>query len=371
MSHPGAADVIFDEFPAGDGIRFRMIQIAENHGYPAFLPSPRPRTRPWGIAPCHAPARVPARGNGLAGPYLHRTAPSRPRPATGRRSRVHSAPHRLRAAGLVAALAFATVAAPRAETLFVTDRIDVGLHRSSDLGSAIVAVVPSDTALEVLGREGALIHVKTPGGASGWIAATYVTEDRPARAVLFEVERRAGARTRELARARETIGDLERRLAGSEERHRAARDTIAILEAEIEVQRSGAAAPIEAGGGRGETRPGTPIPDGTRRELQRLAEENDRLRCTVAELRVELEAQRRTPRKPAGAWPPAAPAAPAAQSAGTPQAVPPVPPAVAQPPPAWQLRHWMLAGFTALLLLCAGGYVVDWRFRRRHGGFRL
>ena len=268
----------------------------------------------------------------------------------------------------MAALAFTAVAAPRAETLFVTDRIGVGLHRSADLDSAIVAVVPSDTALEVIEREEALIHVKTPGGASGWVAAVYVTTDRPARTVLAEVERRGDDQARELARARETIGGLERRLAESEERHRASRDTIAALEAEIEAQHSRAPpAPTETEAGQEEGQAGTPAPDVARQEMRRLAEENRRMRRTVAGLRAELEAQRRAPREPAGAR---LPAATAPQSAGTPQAPPPVSLA-AGPPPSWRPWHWMLAGFTALLLLSAGGYVVDWRFRRRHGGFRL
>ena len=320
-----------------------MIQIAESHGYPALPPSPRPHVKPWETTPCHAPARVPARGNEPASPYPHRTA----RCAAGRRSAV---PHPRHAAGLMAALAFIAAAAPRAETLFITDRIGVGLHRSPDPGSAIVAVVPSDTALEVVAREGALIHVETPGGASGWVAATYVTADRPARAVLSEVERRADDQARKLARARERIGDLEQRLAESGERNHAT--------------------PAETGAGREEARAGTPTPDDARQEMRRLAEENRRMQRTVAGLRAELEAQRRRPREPAGVR---QPAAPAPRSAGTPRAPPPVPLAAGPPPawPAWKPWHWMLAGFTALLLLSAGGYVVDWRIRRRHGGFRL
>ena len=353
-------DVIFAGCPARDGARFHMIQIADNHVSPALLPSPRPHAEPPGTGPGHAAAHAPATAGGPAGPRPRHTVP-RP-PATGRRSRVHATPRRLRATGLMATLTLATVAAPGAETLFVTDRIDVGLHRSPDLDSAIVAEVPSDTALEVIEREGALIHVKTPGGASGWVAATYVTAERPARTVLSEMERRAGDQARQLARARETIGDLERRLAESRERHRAARDTITALEAGVGAQESRA-----AGAGREEMQPGAPAPGGAGQEMQRLAEENRRMHRTVAELKAELEARRRTPREPADARPPAAPAPPAA---GTPRD--PSPTRLLEgPPPVWRPWHWMLAGFTALLLLSTGGYIVDWRFRRRHGGFRL
>ena len=337
-----------------------MIQIADNHVSPNLLPSPRPHAEPPGTGPGHAAAHAPATAGGPAGPRPRHTVP-RP-PATGRRSRIHAVPRRLRATGLMATLTFATVAAPGAETLFVTDRIDVGLHRSSDLDSPTVAVVPSDTALEVIGREGALIHVKAPGGASGWVAATHVTAERPARTVLSEMERRAGDQARQLARARETIGDLERRLAESEERRRAARDTIAALEAEAEAQESRA-----AGAGREEAQPGAPAPGDARREMRRLAEENRRMHRTVAELKAALEARRRTPREPADARPPAAPAPPAA---GTPRDPSPTR-LLAGPPPVWRPWHWTLAGFTALLLLSLGGYIVDWRFRRRHGGFHL
>ena len=64
--------------------------------------------------------------------------------------------------------------AARAETLYVSDRFEIGVHDTAALDSVIVAVVPSGTPLTVLGRNGEFVQVQTPDGIKGWVDARYV-----------------------------------------------------------------------------------------------------------------------------------------------------------------------------------------------------
>ena len=54
-----------------------------------------------------------------------------------------------------------------ADTVYVTDRFEIGIHESTDIDSVIIAVIPSGTPLEVLERNGEFVQVSTPDGTSG------------------------------------------------------------------------------------------------------------------------------------------------------------------------------------------------------------
>ena len=70
--------------------------------------------------------------------------------------------------------------APGAESLWVTDRLLLGIHEDSSLGSTIVKVVASGVKLEVLDRDGELARVRAEDGTTGWIDAGYLTAQTPA-----------------------------------------------------------------------------------------------------------------------------------------------------------------------------------------------
>ena len=103
--------------------------------------------------------------------------------------------------------------------------------------------------------------------------------------------------------------------------------------------------------------------------MQRLAEENQRMKQQLA----ELEAMQRMTLEQAAT----ARAAPGAQAIATtdPEAATPAPAL-----PGWQRwmnwRHWkswnlLLAASVLLLAFATGGWLVDWGVRRRHGGYRI
>lgn len=86
------------------------------------------------------------------------------------------------------ALLLAGAGSARAETLFVTDTLNIGLHLEADIDSPITGLVPGGTALTVLARNGELAEVRAANGPSGWIDGRYLVTEKPARARARELE---------------------------------------------------------------------------------------------------------------------------------------------------------------------------------------
>lgn len=85
-------------------------------------------------------------------------------------------------------LLLAAIPCAGAETVFVIDKLLVGVHQDQDLNSAIIKVLPTGTKLEVLTRKGELAKVKDPEGVSGWVDAAYLMDEPPAEAQLQQLQ---------------------------------------------------------------------------------------------------------------------------------------------------------------------------------------
>jgi len=141
--------------------------------------------------------------------------------------------------GLVSAVAAAPV--------YVIDRLQMGVHEGKERDSAILELVATGTALEVVERQGDFLKVKTPKGNEGWVDADYVTEDPPAPRVLAELRAEHKRTASELAAARSEAEMLREALSardketpadGAELAHlhtenRELRETIASAEAQL------------------------------------------------------------------------------------------------------------------------------------------
>lgn len=67
-----------------------------------------------------------------------------------------------------------------AETLYVTDRILLGIHQLADEQSPILTSIPSGSVVTVLKKQGNFINVKTEDGTQGWVAANFLVKNKPA-----------------------------------------------------------------------------------------------------------------------------------------------------------------------------------------------
>ncbi|MCR4302494.1 MAG: TIGR04211 family SH3 domain-containing protein [Sulfuricaulis sp.] len=74
-----------------------------------------------------------------------------------------------------------TVFAARAETVYIAERIRIGLRAEIPETSAIVKTVETGTPLEIIERFDKLTRVRDSQGAEGWIETRYLSTEPPAR----------------------------------------------------------------------------------------------------------------------------------------------------------------------------------------------
>jgi SH3 domain protein len=75
-----------------------------------------------------------------------------------------------------------------AEIAYVTDEVNIGLHKEPTNKSPIIKLVPSGTELNIIERENDLIHVEEPEGVRGWINTQNVLNNKPGKTKINELE---------------------------------------------------------------------------------------------------------------------------------------------------------------------------------------
>lgn len=67
-----------------------------------------------------------------------------------------------------------------AETLYVTDRILLGIHQLPDEKSPILKSIASGIVVTVVSKKGEFINIRTADGTQGWVAANFLVKTKPA-----------------------------------------------------------------------------------------------------------------------------------------------------------------------------------------------
>lgn len=98
-----------------------------------------------------------------------------------------------------------------AETAYVIDKIEVGLHTENSIESPITQLVTTGTELEILQRGVDFSEVKTLAGVTGWINSTYLVDEQPGAIEAANVS------TTELDAAKQEIETLRQQLATTNE----------------------------------------------------------------------------------------------------------------------------------------------------------
>lgn len=80
------------------------------------------------------------------------------------------------------------VSAAQAETVYIAERLRVGLRADMDETSAVVKTVETGAALEVVERQEKLVRVRDLQGTEGWIEARYLSPEPPARLQLTRLQ---------------------------------------------------------------------------------------------------------------------------------------------------------------------------------------
>src|SRR3990167_3611014 len=82
--------------------------------------------------------------------------------------------------------------AARAETVYVAERLRIGLRAETAETSAVVKTVETGMPLEVVERLDKFTRVRDPQGAESWIETRYLTPDTPARRQLAKLQEEIG-----------------------------------------------------------------------------------------------------------------------------------------------------------------------------------
>lgn len=102
---------------------------------------------------------------------------------------------------IAALLSAAAAAAAAQETAYVTDMLQLGIHRAQDTSDAAFASLASGTELQVLERVSNYARVRTPAGQEGWVRSAFLVSEQPARHRVAGLEEELEALREELARS--------------------------------------------------------------------------------------------------------------------------------------------------------------------------
>ncbi|MCZ6719756.1 MAG: TIGR04211 family SH3 domain-containing protein [Gammaproteobacteria bacterium] len=241
-----------------------------------------------------------------------------------------------------------------AETVYVIDKLLVGVHEDKTLESPIIKVLPTGTPLQVLKREGHLVYVRDAEGIKGWVDAAYLMSDMPAGQMLEKVELRNKQIESELATAQQQLAELQLKFSemqrtATETERTGSTSNVRLLRNENEQLKQKYAAErskvgklqkqlleltkqLQSGG----------TDKALAHELKRLQQENERLTEQLADRRA------------------AAPSDPDNRAGDDSLGM------------EFTWRGMIVIFVVSLVIgLILGGYLIDYIHRKRHGGFRV
>jgi hypothetical protein len=111
----------------------------------------------------------------------------------------------------------------QAETVYITERIRIGLRAEIPETSAVVKTLETGTPLEIIERYDKLTRVRDPQGAEGWIEARYLSIEPPASLQLAKLQveltksrTQASEAQAQLKKAQVTIAEQAEKIKGLE-----------------------------------------------------------------------------------------------------------------------------------------------------------
>lgn len=131
-----------------------------------------------------------------------------------------------------------------AETAYVTDNLRLGIHQAPDTSDRAFRSLESGQELEILSRDRNYANVRLPDGVEGYVKATYLVFDKPAKLIVAETEQANAALRKQLedtkaafAAPASTIASLEQQLATTKAAADASAAQVSELTAEVDALR--------------------------------------------------------------------------------------------------------------------------------------
>lgn len=227
------------------------------------------------------------------------------------------------------------LATAAATSMYVTDRVPVGLLGANDAAAPVVKQLFSGAPLQVLERDGELFKVRSEDGSVGWIDPSLLSNEKSLQLLYAETRD-------QLNKTQKELKALQDKGAAPAVASRDDSKLLADLRAELKGAHERSA------------------------ELERVAQANAlQLSDTTAKV-AALESENMTLKSQAGGT---------AATSGiqtNPVEVAPAGVASANNRTSITLPWFIASSFLVLLLGGAiGAYAIDWYIRKRHGGFRI
>ncbi len=113
---------------------------------------------------------------------------------------------------IVLALVLGLVSTAMAETLYVSDRLEIQMRTGKGTQFRILRMLPSGTALEVLevDQENGYSRVRTPSGVEGWVLSRFLMQGRAARDQLADAEKKLARLELENRKLSASLEDLQK-----------------------------------------------------------------------------------------------------------------------------------------------------------------
>jgi SH3 domain protein len=90
----------------------------------------------------------------------------------------------------VLALILISVSASHAETMYISDAIQVNMRTGRGFQYKILAMINSGQVVEVIEREDQYAKIRIPNGREGWVESQYLTPNKPSRLLLESLEKK-------------------------------------------------------------------------------------------------------------------------------------------------------------------------------------
>lgn len=246
-----------------------------------------------------------------------------------------------------------------AEKRYVTDRVLLGIHTKADEASSIIKSVPSGTELEVTGKAEGFIKIKLEDGTEGWVSSGFVMKETPStrkydvlahqyeqttqeldkfKVEYAKINRELQVRRDQVSNATTTIKELKKRKGGA----------AVVVDPELKNKLAASQKEVEALKLKVvelEKKPQPKVSLDQKQifnELEKVKDQNDVMQKRIDVALAHLNGTR----------------IPSAEELAS----------IRPQFPSW---YWTLLAIILLVGIIAGYFIMDYRFRRRHGGFRI
>ncbi len=122
---------------------------------------------------------------------------------------------------LAVVIFFSAVAIAQAEPMYIEDQLKLPMRTGQSTGHAIVRMLSSGSKVEVLERnkETGYTHVRTSGGAEGWVLSRYLMQKPAARSRLVAAEKKLAKLAKENRNLNARLRDLDKEKGALDKGH--------------------------------------------------------------------------------------------------------------------------------------------------------